>query len=387
MTQYISESNLDTQALVKSNTTFALDLYTQLRSMEGNLFCSPYSISAALAMTYAGARGNTATQMTDVLHFSLEPELLCQTFAGLQAHLNALQEQGNLRLSLANALWAQEGYRFLNDFLALVVKHYKAALNYADFTTAYEAARQEINTWVEQQTHDKIKDLIAEGMVSELTRLVLVNGIYFKGNWANQFEKTSTSNAEFWVTPDTNVDVPMMSQTQEFNFAHIADADVQILELPYAGDGLSMIILLPLKNDGLTHLENSLYAENLEFWLGQLSPLEVMVYLPKFSINCGFMLNKTLTAMGMPDAFGDRADFSGMDGTRELSISAVIHKAFVEVNEEGTEAAAATAVVMLGRGLSMPPPVFRADHPFLFLIRENHTGSILFFGRVVNPTA
>lgn len=384
--QNISDVNPDTQTLVKDNTMFAFDLYAQLKSKEGNLFFSPYSISTALAMTYAGARGNTAGQMADVLHFSLELKPLYHAFADLEAHVNAVQEKGNIQLGVANALWAQQDYQFLQEFMDLVIRHYRANLSYADFTTAYEAARREINGWVEHQTCDKIKELLSEGILNTLTRLVLVNAIYFKGNWASQFEKDYTHNAAFWIALDTSVEVSMMTQTHECNHCYIAEDSVQILELPYVGDDLSMIILLPTKNDGLALLENSLNAENLELWLGRLHKLKITVYVPKFKMSSGFRLDKTLKTMGMPDAFSEcDANFSGMDGTRELHISAVVHKAFVEVNEEGTEAAAATAVVMSSRSL-MQPPAFRADHPFLFLIRDNHSGSILFLGRVIDPT-
>lgn len=373
--------------LVNGNSEFALDLYAQLKQEEGNLFFSPYSISTALAMTYAGARANTARQMADVLRFTLEQEQLVRAFAELESQLNAIQGKGNILLSIVNALWAQKDYQFLREFLDLLIHHYKAALKYADFATAFEEARQEINAWVEQQTHEKIKNLIPEGVLNDLTRLVLVNAIYFKGSWASQFKETDTQNTAFWVTPDTSIDVPMMHQTHEFSYAIIPDAKIQLLELPYIGNELSMIVLLPNEKDGLTHLENLLNAENLDFWLRHLNPLKIRVYLPKFKLSSGFKLNETLEAMGMTDAFGESADFSGMDGKGELTISAVIHKAFVEVNEEGTEAAAATAVVMLGRGLSFaPPPEFRADHPFVFLVRDNPSGSILFLGRVVDPT-
>jgi len=394
--QHVSMINSGMQTLVKGNTAFALDLYTQLKGEEErkhppgppqgrNLFFSPYSISTALAMTYAGARGNTAKQMADVFHFTLEPEALCRALADLKAQLNAVQEKGYVRLNVANALWAQAGYPFLQEFLDLVIQHYKAKLGYANFAD-HEAARQEINAWVEEQTNEEIKELIPQGLLDELTRLVLVNAIYFKGNWASQFDKDNTTNAEFWIAPDTAVNVPMMAQTEEFKYADIANDHVQILELPYVGEELSMIILLPTEKNGLAELENSLSMEKLNGWQASLWQQEVMVYIPRFKVSSGFNLNESLETMGMSDAFSETAaDFSGMDGTQELSISAVIHKAFVEVNEEGTEAAAATAVVMAGRGIKRTP-TFRADHPFIFLIRDNPSGSILFLGRVVDPT-
>lgn len=385
--------NSAVQTLVKGNTAFALDLYAQLKDEKGippqggNLFFSPYSISTALAMTYAGARENTAKQMAEVFHFTGEPESLCQAFADLEALLKAIQEKEHILLSIANALWAQAGYPFLQEFLDLVIQHYKAKLSHANFAE-HEAVRQKINAWVEQQTNEKIKELIPQGVLDELTRLVLVNAIYFKGNWASQFDKNNTSNAEFWVTSDITVDVPMMTQEREFKYADIPDKHLQILELPYEGEDLSMVILLPAEKDGLAELEQLLSMENLDGWFESLWQQKVMVYIPKFKLSSGLILGETLSAMGMPDAFSEMsADFSGMGSSRDLHISAVFHKAFVEVNEEGTEAAAATAVIMKGRGLSFSPtPTFRADHPFIFLIRDNRSGSILFLGRVVDLT-
>ncbi len=373
--------------LVEGNTTFALELYAHLKQEKGNLFCSPHSISTALAMTYAGARGNTATQMADVLHFTPEREQLATAFAELEARLNAIQKKGNVLLNVVNALWAQKNYQFRQDFLDLLTQRYQAALEYADFISACEEARLEINVWVADQTNGKIKNLLAPGILTEDTCLALVNAIYFKGNWASHFKEKDTQATAFWVTPETNIDVPMMYQKHKFNHAMLPNDHIQILELPYVDGDLSMLLLLPTEKDGLAQLENSLNGENLDFWRQHLFPEKIDVYLPQFKMSSGFRLKKTLAEMGMPDAFGENADFSGMDGTRELLISAIIHKAFVEVNEEGTEAAAATAVVMRGRGLApAPPSEFRADHPFLFLIRDNQTGSILFLGRVIDPS-
>jgi serpin B len=380
----ILENSPNMNALINGNNTFALDLYAQLRSTKGNLFFSPYSITTALAMTYAGARGNTAKQISDVLRFSLEQKSLHQTFHQIEAQLNAVKEKENIEFNVANGLWAQKDYRFLKEFFHLVTRYYNAELSYADFKMAYEAARQEINAWVEQRTNRRIKDLIKPGMLDSLTRLVLVNAIYFKGMWAIQFEKDATKETDFWVTPETKIDVPMMSQEHEFNY--MDNDSVQVLELPYTGKELSMIILLPRKIDGLAQLEESLGAEMLDELLASLKKRNIKLYLPKFRISSEFSLAKVLGSMGMPDAFDPNcADFSGIDGLRVLYISAVVHKAFVDVNEEGTEAAAATGVVIRITAAPVRPTVFRADHPFLFLIRDTRSGSLLFFGRIVNP--
>ncbi len=376
----------DGAAVVKGNTAFALELYARLRERDGNLFLSPYSVSTALAMTYAGARGDTAAQMADVLHFDLKGEALHRAFGQLVERLNEQGEKGGYQLSVANALWGQKGYGFLKEFLDLTEAHYGAGLHEVDFEKGLEAARQTINAWVEEETQDKIKELIPKGALDVLTRLVLTNAIYFKGDWASPFEEEETKDEPFTLLDGQKLDVPMMHQTEKFGYAE--DEGLQVLELPYVGKELSMVVLLPKSADGLADLEKSLTAENLEKWLAGLRRRNVVVALPRFKVTCGFALGKALKSMGMTDAFSPAAaDFSGMNGGKEpLWIGAVIHKAFVEVNEEGTEAAAATAVMMVG-GMARPEPtpVFRADHPFLFLIRDTRTGSILFLGRVANP--
>jgi len=379
-----ANDNGDTKTVAEGNTAFALDLYGKLKEKEGNLFFSPYSISTALAMTYAGARGNTEKQMAEVFHFTLDQKVLHPAFAHLEAQLNAFQEKEGIELSVANALWAQKDHIFLREFLDLTKKNYGAVLNFLDFKRAYEAARLKINAWVEEKTRNKIKDLIKPGVLNSLTRLVLTNAIYFKGNWESQFKKSKTEEAPFWLAPDKSIEVPTMTQKQKFRY--MENDSLQMLELPYAGNELSMIVLLPKKVDGLLHLEAALTVKNLTTWMDLLREREIMVFLPKFKMASQFNLGHTLASMGMPDAFDPSADFSGMDGTKMLYISAVIHKAFVDVNEEGTEAAAATAVAMKLLSMPAPPPVFRADHPFVFLIRHNPSESILFLGRVVNPT-
>lgn len=370
----------DLEALVEGNTQFALALYQKLQVEPGNLFFSPYSISTALAMTYAGARGNTATQMAQALHFHLEPHRLHPAFASMEAELRDIAEKGQVRFKVANALWPQQGYPLLETFLTLTRQHYGVLITAVDYREP-ETARRTINTWVEQQTEQKIKDLIPERLLDPSTTLVLVNAIYFKGDWASQFDPDLTRDAPFWTSPGEAIQTPMMTQEHEFSYA--AADGLQILALPYAGNDVSMIILLPQEIDGLAQLEAQLTTENLSRWTQQLRPMTVRVFLPRFKIRFPFGLNDTLKSMGMVDAF-EAADFSGIDGTTSLFIGAVLHEAFVQVNEEGTEAAAATAV-LVSRSLPPPVPVFRADHPFVFVIRDNRSGSILFLGRVVNP--
>jgi serpin B len=369
------------QAAVQGNTEFALALYQELSAKEGNLFFSPYSISTALAMTYAGARGETARQMAQALHFSLEQEQLHPAFALLEEHLAGVQKKGQVQLRVANSLWPDERFALLEAFLALAKRFYGVQVTPVNYGEP-EPARQRINAWVEEKTEKRIRDLIPPGVLSPFTALVLVNAIYFKGDWASQFEPRLTKESPFWVTPQEQVQVMMMAQKHEFGYGRVDG--LQILELPYAGEDLSMVVLLPGERDGLAALEDRLTAENLDRWTRYLWETEVEVYLPRFEVTLPFSLSSTLMAMGMVDAFRN-ADFSGM-AEGPLGIDEVLHKAFVKVNEEGTEAAAATAVVM-GRSIPAPPAIFCADHPFLFFIRENATGSILFLGRMVNPAA
>lgn len=395
----------DTEVIAEGNNRFALELYAKLRSDEGNLFFSPYSISTALAMTYGGARSETKRQMAEVLCFpAVFNDIDCdpnkelakptkQVRSQQQFHsalgviikdLNARGAKGRYELTVANALWGQKGYGFLKEFIELIKTCYGGELNEVDFIQSAEAARQTINGWVEEQTKGKIKNLIGPGVLNEMTRLVLTNAIYFKGNWARQFEKGETKDAAFTLISGKKIDVPMMNETADFNYTETEVC--QILELPYVDDELSMIIFLPKKSDELIGFEQMLTQENLSPWLAGLRKRKVIVSIPKFKLTSEFSLADVLKSMGMTDAFSSTADFSGMNGKKDLFISAVIHKAYIDVNEEGTEAAAATGVAV--SLTSVEPeriPVFRADRPFLFLIRDNHSGSILFIGRVMNP--
>jgi serpin B len=373
--------------VVQGDNQFAADLYARLREKtSANLFFSPYSVSTALAMTYAGAAGETQKQMAQTLHFKVPDDELNAAMARLRASLQA-DDRKDYQLRVANRLWGQKDYAFLPGFLQTTGKYYGAEMGLLDFVQDADAARRQINQWVERQTEEKIKDLLPSGVLDARTRLVLTNAIYFKGNWQEKFDKSATKDAPFHLSADKQVEVPTMQQTNQFGYR--ATEDLQVLEMPYAKGELSMVVLLPKAIDGLAQLEKSLTSENLQQWTKGLRRQKVVVYLPRFTMSSQFGLKETLQAMGMTLAFDDRkADFSRMSQGEGLYISAVIHKAFVDVNEEGTEAAAATGVVMTLRSAQIQPqvpPTFRADHPFLFVIRDNQTGSILFMGRVMNP--
>ncbi|PKK89911.1 MAG: serpin family protein [Candidatus Wallbacteria bacterium HGW-Wallbacteria-1] len=373
------------KALVRDNSSFAIDLYQNLKNNKGNIFFSPCSISTALAMTYGGARGNTEKEMAKTLKFSLDPENLHNAFAQIESRLVKLEKKGHISLKIANSLWPQKDYEFLPEYQTLIRKNYGVTINPVDFVKAAEDARITINTWVEMKTQNKIRQLIPRGVLDELTRLVLVNAIYFRGNWASQFKPSQTIDNYFHESPEKSVPIKLMFQKNKFRYGETRN--LQILELPYQGNELSMLLALPKKQVELKDIEKTLTIETLQQWRESLAKRRVRVYLPKFKITALFRLDQTLISMGMADAFNDsRADFSGMDGRPHgLCIGAVLHKAFVEVNEEGTEAAAATAVVMNTKGGGSFPPVFKADHPFIFLIQENMTGNILFMGRFSDP--
>ncbi|MGB3237135.1 MAG: serpin family protein [Geitlerinemataceae cyanobacterium] len=385
----LADRSPEVETIVEGNTAFACDLYRQLSASDGNLFFSPYSISNALAMTYGGARGQTAAEMAQVLHFQLEPNRLHPAFAELIASLEP-ENASTYELAIANRLWGQQNYGFLPAFLNLTQQYYGAPLQELDFINATEDARLTINTWVEQQTQNKILNLLPQGVIDPLTtKLVLTNAIYFQGSWLVPFDASATQNQPFYLSSQEQIEVPMMHQMEYWNFANLEG--LQVLELPYEGENLSMVILLPTEIDGLADLEQQLTPENLQTWLSSARDFPMMfdggpvsVWLPRFKLTSEFELENTLSEMGMPQAFSDAADFSGMNGETDLGISRVIHKAFVEVNEQGTEAAAATAVAMATRGGSQ---TIRVDRPFVFFIFDRDSGSILFLGRVTNPLA
>lgn len=372
------------EKLVKGNNKFALDLYENLASdSDKNVFFSPWSISAALSMTYEGARGETADQMASILHLPGNDTVRRSSFARIHNLLNVNREY---KLKEANALWTHKDYEFLESYLNVNKDYYGAKVENLDFVNNKGEAVDTINQWVKEKTEGKIEKLIKESMVNSMTRMVLTNAIYFKGAWQIQFDEEKTTQEEFKVSSDKKVKVQMMQLTgekAEFNFTE--NKNLKALELPYKGKDLSMILFLPKKDFGLSDLEEEFSVQKLSQIESEMNKEEVDVYLPRFEFKTKYPLKEKLQRMGMKLPFNPKkADFSGMDGTNKLFIQFVRHKAYVKVNEEGTEAAAATGVVV-GATSAGPMTVFRADHPFLFMIKDRRTGSILFMGRMSNP--
>ncbi len=384
---------------------FAMRFYGRVAAEQpGNLFFSPLSIHAALSMTYAGARGETATEMQKVLAFEYAPEEGIEHAAYSQL-LTALNEPPVTRLEaivndrheeierpvyelvIANRLWGQQGFSWDSGYLRLTQTEYHAALAEVDFEGDAESARREINDWIEDTTRNRIRNLIPAGALDALTRLVLTNAIYFKANWAEEFSEHQTRPAPFHLAGGDIVEVPLMHQTEDF--AYTEGDGWQALEMPYESGALSMLLMLPADRDGaLPNVEAKLASGAMLDALGEMARHKVRVWLPKFSMTQEIDLGATLQSMGITRAFSDRADFSGMVGEEDLTISKALHKAFVEVDEKGTEAAAATAIVVALTampGEPEEPKVFRADRPFLFLIRHNASGAILFAGRMTDP--
>jgi serpin B len=383
----------DMKELVGGNNAFAFDYYRSVRDQGGNLFFSPFSISIALAMTFAGAREGSETQMSQVMHYSLPQERLHAAFNALDLLLEGSndsagdEEEGQeFELNVANSIWGQKDYEFLAEYLDLLALNYGTGLRLVDFASAPEEARQAVNLWVEDQTKDKIKNLIPEGAIDGFTRLVLANAIYFKADWLFPFDKNNTRDNPFNLLDGGEALVPMMSFSTSEQLSYHAGEGFQAVEMPYVGEDVSMVILVPDAGK-FEAFESELNSALVESILSALEPNQVMLTLPKFSFESEFQLKDKLSQMGMPEPFDpDLANFSGMDGTRQLYIGEAYHKAFVAVDEKGTEAAAATAVIMQ---LSMAPAQqidLVVDRPFIFLIRERETGTILFLGRVTNPS-
>ncbi|XP_016078979.1 PREDICTED: serpin B3-like [Miniopterus natalensis] len=388
-------------SLSDANTRFAYDLFQEFRKSEKeNIFFSPLSITSALAMTYLGSQNHTASEIQKVLHFNEvtgstqggatkahveEPGSIHQQFQKLLTELNKPTDA--YKLSLANRLYGEKKIQFLQEYLDNVKEFYLASVESADFVNAAEESRKMINSWVERQTNEKIKNLFPEGSLDHTTVLVLVNAIYFKGQWNKRFDPEVTEPGKFWLNKDTSKSVQMMQQSHKFNFTSLEDVQASILEIPYKGEELSMLVLLPNEIDGLQQLEATLTAEHLVAWTRSrnASLRDVRLQLPRFAVEESYGLKATMAALGMVDAFDPkRADFSGMTRSGGLVLSKVVHKSFVEVTEEGTEAAAATGAGAVTTSLPVYT-TFRCDHPFLFLIRHNKTSSILFFGRVSCP--
>ncbi|XP_077077724.1 leukocyte elastase inhibitor-like isoform X1 [Siphateles boraxobius] len=404
------------ESLTAANTQFSLDLFKKISegNASGNVFFSPVSISSALAMVSLGARGNTAAQMIKVLGFNNEPPIMQQTqkpqtpaelkkcpeekpedqiHSSFNKFMNELNKPGvPYALSLANRLYGEQSYQFVEKFLNDAKSYYEAGLEKVDFKNESEAARVNINKWVVEKTQEKIKDLLPQGAIDGMTKLVLVNAIYFKGNWEMKFPKEATRDGQFKLNKQNQTKpVKIMYQKKRFPLAFIPEIKSQVLELPYVGKNLSMLIILPNKmkdnTTGLQKLEKALTYEKLMEWTKPevMRQQEVQISLPRFKMEETYDMKSLLISMGIKDVFDEKkVNLSGMSSNNDLVVSKVIHKAFVEVNEEGTEAAAATAAVVITRCLKIPQ-VFNADHPFLFFIRQNPTKSILFYGRFCSP--
>ncbi len=378
----------DIAKLANGNNAFALDLYQSLRTADGNLIYSPYSISLALAMTFGGARSETESQMATALHFDLPQAQLHPAFNALDLSLaqrgKTQSKDQPLQLNIANAVWVEQTYPFLQDYLDLIALNYGAGIHLADFINQYEPARQEINGWVSGQTNKKINDLLSPGTLDTNTRMVLVNAIYFKADWEEQFDANNTSDAPFHLLDGSESQVKMM-HGERFDLPYTKGEGYQAIELTYKGGTAAMDIIIPDESN-FKQFESALDATILNNIFSNMQSRTVMLGLPKFTYSSDFGLSTQLAALGMPDAFdSNKADFSGMTGKRDLYISDVIHKAFVAVDEKGTEAAAATAVIMETAGALMPDVNLTIDRPFIFFIRDTVSGQILFIGRVVNP--
>jgi len=386
----------DLDSIREENNDFALALYAYLRRRPGNLIFSPFSIRTALCMAQAGAKGETRSQMRDALRMSSESESFRDTFAEIHQRLSSAQAS-KYEMIAANSLWGQDGAPLLSEFVDLISRDYGGGMNLVDFRGDAEAARLAINKWVEDKTRDKIRQLIPSGGLNEDTRLVLVNAVYFKGTWLLSFPKKATREESFHLEGGGTVRAPLMHQDNYIRY--LKARGYQAVELIYEGGELSMLVLLPNKKDGLPDLEKRLSSRMLQDCVSHMSVREVKLFIPRFKTTWGTVnMRDSLISLGMHLAFDQsRANFSGINGHRPpdedaLFISFVFHKAFVDVNEAGTEAAAATAIEMvctsaMGSKSKPPPaPIFRADHPFLYAIRERRTGAILFLGRVTDPT-
>ncbi|XP_049854733.1 serpin B6-like [Schistocerca gregaria] len=378
------EANVALQTMSQANSLFTFDLYKDLANGTDNVFFSPISIQVILALVFLGARGDTAKQIARGLRL---PEDRNVTEDGSSAIMTRLQENNDVLLSIANRIFIKNGFDVKEEFNNSAVK-LKAGAEVVDFSQE-EQARKIINDWVENKTNQKIKNLIPPGVLSQLTQMVLVNAIYFKGDWLKTFNKELTIPTPFHVAPGSTKDVDMMNIKEQFKYSDVPQLESQVLLLPYKGERVSMMIILPRQQNGLPNLEKKLVNINLQEILSGMSKREVVVFLPKFKLEYEKELSATLQALGVTDMFdASSANLSGISD-EPLVVSKVLHKAFIEVNEEGTEAAAATAVVMVGYSLSGPAPdppiIFKADHPFVFLILDQQTHTVLFAGRYSTP--
>lgn len=390
--------------IVKANNQFAIKLYSEMKETDENIFFSPWSISTATVMAYEGAREETAKEIQKVFQYPKDENTRRTSYAKMLNTLN--KASGKYKLSTANAIWLQKDYLFLEEYKETINNYYLGEVKNLDFINNPQGASSDINKWVSKNTNSKIKEIVSPSMFNDLTRAVLTNAIYFKGKWEHQFDKEDTKQEDFTIEKENKIKTPMMKLTDDdLRFNYTETDGVQILEMPYQGDKISMLVLLPrtemtdtmterFQKEGIVpqtsnmeQLQTMISAEKIQEWRNKLKPETVFIYMPKYTFETSYSLSDYLKSMGMNLPFTwPGADFSGMDGTKMLYISEVLHKAYIDVYEEGTEAAAATAIIV-GFGAAIPHYIeFRADHPFMFIIQEKQTGNILFMGRVNDPT-
>lgn len=389
-------TQLNVQNLVDSNNKFAFDIYSELdKTNNGNLFYSPYSLFAAMAIAYEGSKSQTYEEIKSVLHFP-ETDILRPNFANIYNSINEKNDFYELRTG--NALWLQYDYPLLEDYKTRVEQYYGSKAQNLDFIQETEKSRQTINSFIEEQTNNKIKDLLPPNSVDSSTKLVITNAVYFKGKWEWEFKESSTQELDFKITPSNIIKTPMMSMHPEKARFNYADLDkFQILELPYKGEKISMLVLLPKQGEEYNfetektttynyNLEDiELSSEKLKEYKSKMKETMMdSILLPKFEFDTKYFMKDNFKALGMSSAFSDSADFSAMNTAKNLKIDEVIHQAYINVDEQGTEAAAATAIIMKVTS-AMPTNIFRADHPFIFIIQEKQTGNILFIGRLTDP--
>jgi serpin B len=377
-------SKTDPKAIADGNNRFMVKAYKILSEKDENIFISPYSISSALAMTYAGSSGKTEKEMGTALEFSANNTNFHENFGISTRSINSIGEKGEIQLTVANSLWMADGYKFTDEFLRINKTFYQTEMTNLNFAES-EKSRKTINDWVAEKTKDKIKDLIPEGILDALTKLVLTNAVYFKAEWSEQFKKHNTQESVFY-TYGGETRTEMMNLKNRFKY--MQNSELQFIEIPYKGGDASMFVLLPKNKDGLKAIEKKLTSDDLDKYVSELKSTEVNLFFPKYKMSLSYELRDLMRKLGMKEAFSKSADFSKMNGNKDLYISAIIHKTFIAVDEQGTEAAAATAVVM--RMKSMPPQddfaTFKADHPFFYFIKERSSGTILFAGRVTDPS-
>jgi len=372
--------NLDELDIISANNQFAIDFYSKIKDQDENIFFSPYSISSAFAIVNEGAQGETSKEIFDVFGFPEDEDKRRIEFSMISNSLN--KEDENFNLKVANALWIADRYNLKQEYVENAKKHYDSEVSTVNFVS--DEGVDKINTWVEEKTEKKIKNILQPGSTNELTVFAVTNAIYFKGTWVTQFDEKKTREMKFWLDNNENVNAQMMNLNPT-EFSHAQFENFQMLQLPYKGERLSMMILLPNQLDGLSSIEESISIKKLKDWTDKLNPRKIIVSVPKFKLETDYDLYKSLPQMGMPLAFSEKADFTGMIEPKGVYIQQAIHKAFVDVNEEGTEAAAATAVSGGFQSGGPTYPQFIADHPFMFLIQDNESGAILFLGRVMNP--